>query len=92
MTTEAGKRLLEQLAYDWDPSGFLPGDYLSRYERDVAAIEAEAVAKAYGSRSDARLQRDIDMVNAATEAVVAAERQRIANGMLELLRDRRSTP
>ena len=40
-------------------------------EQIIAAIEDEAVERAYGSRSDARLQRDVDMVGEA----VTAERE-----------------
>jgi hypothetical protein len=51
---------------------------LHLYPRLIAERAAkEAVERAYGSRSDARLQRDVDMVNAA----VAAERARIAEAV-----------
>ena len=65
MRTEAGKRLLAKVNAE-PPLGCLSPE-------DVDAIEVEAVAQAYGSASEGRLQRDFDLINEA----VAAERDRI---------------
>lgn len=41
-TTEAGRALNANLAYDSYPEDYLPGDYISRYRDAILAIEAEA--------------------------------------------------
>lgn len=71
MTTATGGILLESHRGGCD---YADEDQMAEW---IAAIEVEAVEKAYGSPSDARLQRDIDMVNAA----VTAERERIIKGI-----------
>jgi len=42
--TEAGRALNANLAYDYDPVLYLPGDYIERYREAILAIEAEAAA------------------------------------------------
>ena len=41
-TTEAGRALNANLAYDSYPEDYLSGDYISRYRDAILAIEAEA--------------------------------------------------
>jgi hypothetical protein len=57
--TDAGKRLRGQIAYHIDPSSYLPGDYVSWADEDIAAIEAEAVA-AERQRIKAAVERLIE--------------------------------
>lgn len=45
-TTEAGRALSTNLAYDADPEQYLPGDYIARYRDAIIVIEQEAVAAA----------------------------------------------
>ena len=71
MTTEAGKRLLERYP-DWYGLAAI-----------VSNIEDEAREDYAPAALSPEWSRDIDMVNAATEAVVAAERARIAAAVRE---------
>lgn len=40
--TEAGRRLLSRLTYDWDPTTYMPGDYLPELRDAILAIEEQA--------------------------------------------------